>query len=59
MFLKNLRIAVPHVGLVLMSAIYAVFGAVVFHNLEQPNDMIVKNASLHRMQYLKVELFIS
>jgi hypothetical protein len=51
---QNLKIAIPHIGLVLLSTFYAIFGAVVFHGLEQPNDMFVKNASLNRVQDKKV-----
>jgi hypothetical protein len=54
---QNLKIAIPHIGLVLLSTFYAIFGAVIFHGLEQPNDMFVKNSSLNRVQDKKVHYY--
>uniref|UniRef100_A0A7E4VQ02 Ion_trans_2 domain-containing protein n=1 Tax=Panagrellus redivivus TaxID=6233 RepID=A0A7E4VQ02_PANRE len=50
---NNLRIVIPHIGLVLLSALYTVFGATVFHHLEQPFEIKIRNDTAHRVSALK------
>uniref|UniRef100_A0A1I7Z1E1 RIC3 domain-containing protein n=1 Tax=Steinernema glaseri TaxID=37863 RepID=A0A1I7Z1E1_9BILA len=43
---KYARIILPHVGLILLSMIYVVGGALIFYQLERPNEMEVRRSSL-------------
>ncbi|KAF8387433.1 twk-13 [Pristionchus pacificus] len=50
---KNLRIVVPHVGLVLLSAAYTILGAAIFHHYEKPNELDLRNSSHSKMLQTK------
>ncbi|CAJ0939791.1 unnamed protein product, partial [Mesorhabditis belari] len=52
---KRLRIMLPHVGLVLLSAMYTLLGAAVFHNVEMPYEMQLRNETCTRVTTFKKE----
>ncbi|CAJ0582243.1 unnamed protein product, partial [Mesorhabditis spiculigera] len=52
---KRLRIVLPHVGLVLLSALYTLLGAAIFHNVEMPYEMQLRNESCTRVTAYKKE----
>ncbi|EPB72777.1 hypothetical protein ANCCEY_08141 [Ancylostoma ceylanicum] len=50
---RNLRIALPHVGLVILSACYTLLGAAIFHHYEKPFEERLRNETAHRVHSLK------
>ncbi|ETN83422.1 hypothetical protein NECAME_07377 [Necator americanus] len=50
---ENLRIALPHVGLVILSAAYTLLGAAIFHHYEKPFEEHLRNETAHRVHSLK------
>ncbi|GMT09156.1 hypothetical protein PFISCL1PPCAC_453 [Pristionchus fissidentatus] len=50
---KNIRIVIPHVGLVLLSAAYTILGASIFHHYEKPHELHLRNKSYHVVLGLK------
>jgi hypothetical protein len=50
---NRLRIMVPHVGLVVLSAAYTLLGASIFHHFEMPYEKHIRNVTSHRVQALK------
>ncbi|KAI6186359.1 hypothetical protein M3Y98_00124400 [Aphelenchoides besseyi] len=55
-FKQNLRIILPHVGLVILSALYTLLGAAIFNFLEAPFEVHIRNATAHRVQHLKDQI---
>uniref|UniRef100_A0A158PET2 Ion_trans_2 domain-containing protein n=1 Tax=Angiostrongylus costaricensis TaxID=334426 RepID=A0A158PET2_ANGCS len=51
--LQNLRIVLPHVGLVILSATYTLLGAAIFHHYEKPFEEYLRNETAHRVHSLK------
>lgn len=43
---KYARIILPHVGLIILSLLYTVGGALAFYHLERPNEIAVRRESL-------------
>ncbi|VDD91653.1 unnamed protein product [Enterobius vermicularis] len=54
--MKNLRIVLPHVGLVILSAAYTLLGAAIFHHLEVPSEIEIRNRTSQQIGYLKLKL---
>uniref|UniRef100_A0AC34F8N4 Uncharacterized protein n=1 Tax=Panagrolaimus sp. ES5 TaxID=591445 RepID=A0AC34F8N4_9BILA len=52
-WIHNLRIVIPHIGLVILSSLYTIFGATVFHHLEQPYELQIRNDTTVRVYALK------
>ncbi|VDK48407.1 unnamed protein product [Anisakis simplex] len=50
---QNIRIVLPHVGLVILSAAYTVLGAAIFHHFEMPYEIHIRNETAHRIDALK------
>ncbi|CAI4223649.1 unnamed protein product [Auanema sp. JU1783] len=50
---RNLRIALPHVGLVILSAAYTLLGATIFYHYEKPFEEQLRNETAHRVQRIK------
>ncbi|CAK5079076.1 unnamed protein product [Meloidogyne enterolobii] len=50
---QRFRIALPHFGLILLSAAYTLLGAAIFHHFETPNEKHIRNETAHRVQLLK------
>uniref|UniRef100_A0A1I7XM54 Ion_trans_2 domain-containing protein n=1 Tax=Heterorhabditis bacteriophora TaxID=37862 RepID=A0A1I7XM54_HETBA len=53
---RNLRIALPHVGLVILSAAYTLLGAAIFHHYEKPFEEHLRNETAHRVYLLKQKI---
>lgn len=51
--LQNLRIALPHIGLVILSAAYTIMGAAIFHHFEKPYELEIRNETSFRVFNLK------
>ncbi|KAK6101759.1 Ion channel family protein [Brugia pahangi] len=43
---KYARIILPHIGLIILSLLYAIGGALAFYHLERPNEIAVRHESL-------------
>ncbi|VIO91459.1 Uncharacterized protein BM_BM10856 [Brugia malayi] len=43
---KYARIILPHIGLIILSLLYAIGGALAFYHLERPNEIAVRRESL-------------
>uniref|UniRef100_A0A0N5AK40 Ion_trans_2 domain-containing protein n=1 Tax=Syphacia muris TaxID=451379 RepID=A0A0N5AK40_9BILA len=52
----NFRIVLPHVGLVILSAAYTLLGAAIFHHLEVPSEIEIRNRTSQQIDYLKQRL---
>uniref|UniRef100_A0A183FKZ1 Ion_trans_2 domain-containing protein n=1 Tax=Heligmosomoides polygyrus TaxID=6339 RepID=A0A183FKZ1_HELPZ len=50
---QNFRIALPHVGLVILSTAYTLLGAAIFHHYEKPFEEHLRNETAHRVHSLK------
>ncbi|VDM54975.1 unnamed protein product [Angiostrongylus costaricensis] len=50
---KYARIVLPHVGLILLSLLYVVGGAVAFYQMEHPNEMAVRESAIRRFNQHK------
>ncbi|WKX99187.1 hypothetical protein Q1695_014231 [Nippostrongylus brasiliensis] len=50
---KYARIVLPHVGLILLSLLYVVGGAVAFYHMERPNEMAVRESAIRRFNQHK------
>lgn len=50
---RNFRIALPHVGLVILSTAYTLLGAAIFHHYEKPFEEHLRNETAHRVHSLK------
>ncbi|ETN79305.1 Ion channel [Necator americanus] len=50
---KYARIVLPHVGLILLSLLYVVGGAVAFYHMERPNEMAVRESAIKRFNQHK------
>jgi hypothetical protein len=50
---QNLRIALPHVGLVILSAAYTIMGAAIFHHFEMPFELESRIETSMRVHNLK------
>ncbi|CAD5223500.1 unnamed protein product [Bursaphelenchus okinawaensis] len=50
---QKFKMIYPHVGLVVLSAVYTVLGAAIFHHLEGPFELHIRNATATRVQLLK------
>ncbi|KHN80480.1 TWiK family of potassium channels protein 7 [Toxocara canis] len=53
---QNLRIVLPHVGLVILSAAYTILGAAIFHHFEMPYEIHIRNETAHRIEALKQKI---
>uniref|UniRef100_A0A915A897 Potassium channel domain-containing protein n=1 Tax=Parascaris univalens TaxID=6257 RepID=A0A915A897_PARUN len=53
---QNLRIVLPHVGLVILSAAYTILGAAIFHHFEMPYEIHIRNETAHRVDALKQKI---
>ncbi|OZC07259.1 Ion channel, partial [Onchocerca flexuosa] len=54
--LQNLRIVLPHIGLILLSAAYTILGAAIFYHFEMPYEVYVRNETAHRIEALKQKI---
>ncbi|CAB3397388.1 unnamed protein product [Caenorhabditis bovis] len=50
---RNFRIALPHIGLVLLSMVYTLLGAAIFHHYEKPFEEQLRNETSQRVNDLK------
>ncbi|CAD6186851.1 unnamed protein product [Caenorhabditis auriculariae] len=53
---RNLRIVLPHVGLVMLSTVYTLLGATIFHYYEKPFEEQLRNETAHRVNGLKTRV---
>ncbi|CAG9539476.1 unnamed protein product [Cercopithifilaria johnstoni] len=53
---QKLRIVLPHIGLVLLSAAYTILGAAIFHHFEMPYEVHIRNETAHRIEVLKQKI---
>ncbi|KJH46603.1 Ion channel [Dictyocaulus viviparus] len=53
---KYARIVLPHVGLILLSLLYVVGGAVAFYHMEHPNEMAVRESAIRRFNQHKEQM---
>ncbi|KAM3717053.1 TWiK family of potassium channels protein [Dirofilaria immitis] len=53
---RKLRIVLPHIGLVLLSTVYTILGAAIFHHLEMPYEVYIRNETAHRIEALKQKI---
>uniref|UniRef100_A0A0N4U4S6 Ion_trans_2 domain-containing protein n=1 Tax=Dracunculus medinensis TaxID=318479 RepID=A0A0N4U4S6_DRAME len=51
--LQNLRIALPHICLIIISTAYTLLGAAIFHHFEMPFEIRIRNETAHRIDALK------
>ncbi|TKR57574.1 hypothetical protein L596_030818 [Steinernema carpocapsae] len=54
-FKRKLRIILPHVGLVFLSTLYTLLGAYVFHRIEMPYEIHIREVTAQRVHQLKSE----
>ncbi|VDK63902.1 unnamed protein product [Onchocerca ochengi] len=53
---QNLRIVLPHIGLILLSAAYTILGAAIFYHFEMPYEVYIRNETAHRIEALKQKI---
>lgn len=53
---RNLRIALPHIGLVILSMVYTLLGATIFHHYEKPFEEQLRNETALRVNMLKTRV---
>ncbi|VDK74206.1 unnamed protein product [Litomosoides sigmodontis] len=53
---QKIRIALPHIGLVLLSTAYTILGAAIFHHFEMPYEVYIRNETAHRIEVLKQKI---
>ncbi len=55
-YFQRARIALPHIGLVALSALYTVLGGVMFWCIEQPHEISVTNSTVNNIFHLQDNL---
>ncbi|CAI5452682.1 unnamed protein product [Caenorhabditis angaria] len=53
---RNLRIALPHIGLVALSMVYTLLGATIFHYYEKPFEELLRTETSERINHTKTEV---
>ncbi|PAV57744.1 hypothetical protein WR25_07384 isoform F [Diploscapter pachys] len=53
---KYARLILPHIGLILMSFLYVLGGAVAFFHLEQPHELAIREMSIRRFHAHKEQM---